>query len=124
MQWSDVRLTSVLSLYAVYKETNVFCQLVIRSASLCFSLVNSLVNMTLPAFAAERRAAALLLLDAAVDRYLLPARRSAANPPRAAAAVEYMALSTLAAKLYFLIQMLQAASGKIMRLQQRRAAES
>jgi len=42
MQWSDVRLTSVLSLYAVYKETNVFCQLVIRSANLCFSLVDSL----------------------------------------------------------------------------------
>jgi len=33
-----------------------------------------------------------------------------------------MALSTLAAKIYFLIQMLQAASGKIMRLQQRLAA--
>jgi len=47
------------------------------------------VNVTLPAFVAERRAAALLLLDADVDRYLLPARRSAANPPRAAAAVEY-----------------------------------
>jgi len=53
--------------------------------------------MTLPAFAAERRAAApLLLLErrgayctahllqarrAAIDRYLLPARHSAANPP-------------------------------------------
>ena len=47
--------------------------------------------MTLPAFAAERRAAALLLLGAgapAVDRYDLPAGRSAANPPHAAAAVE------------------------------------
>jgi len=36
--------------------------------------------MTLSAFAAKRRAA--------VDRYLLPARRSAANPPHAAAAVD------------------------------------
>ena len=52
--------------------------------------------MTLPAFAAKRRAAAraaapLLLgmpAPAAVDRHLLPARRSAANPPHAAQAVE------------------------------------
>ena len=38
--------------------------------------------MTLPAFAAERRAAAQLLLGApaAVDRYLPPAGRPAANP--------------------------------------------
>jgi len=44
--------------------------------------------MTLPAFAAERRAAALLLLGAgapAVDRYILPTWRSAANPRAAAA---------------------------------------
>jgi len=34
-----------------------------------FSLVNSAVNTTLPAFAAERRAAAPLLLDAGVRRY-------------------------------------------------------
>jgi len=44
--------------------------------------------MTLPAVAAERRAAAPLLLSAAVDRYLLPAGRSAANPPAAVAAVD------------------------------------
>jgi len=51
--------------------------------------------VTLPAFAAERRAAAPLLLSApaagtpiAVDRYLLLAGRSAANPPAAAAAVD------------------------------------
>jgi len=51
--------------------------------------------VTLPAFAAERRAAASLLLSApaagtpiAVDRYLLPAGRSAANAPAAAAAVD------------------------------------
>ena len=50
-----------------------------------FSLVNSAVNVTLPAFAAERRAAAPLLLG---DRYVLPAKHSAANPPHAAAAVE------------------------------------
>jgi len=61
-----------------------------------FSLVNSAVNMALPAFAAERRAAALCRCavaawspaPAAVDRYLLPARRSVANPLHAAAAVE------------------------------------
>jgi len=52
-----------------------------------FSLVNSAVNMTLPAFASERRAAAMLL-PGAVDRYLLRVRRSAANPPYAAAAYD------------------------------------
>jgi len=48
----------------------------------------------LPAFAAAHRAAAPLLLSAdacstgpaAVDRHILPAGRSAANPPHAAAA--------------------------------------
>jgi len=42
--------------------------------------------MTLPAFAAERRAAGAVAAraPAAVGRYLLPARRSAANPPHAA----------------------------------------
>jgi len=45
--------------------------------------------MTLPAFAAERRAAALgCLAPGAVDRYLLSVRRSAANPPHAAAAFD------------------------------------
>jgi len=55
--------------------------------------------MTLPAFAAERRAAAPLLRDAhttrsatqllpAVDPYLLPAQHSSANPPHVAAAIE------------------------------------
>jgi len=50
--------------------------------------------MALPAFAAERRAAALLYLllrrppPSNIDRYLLPAGRSAANPPHAEAAVE------------------------------------
>jgi len=42
----------------------------------------SAVNMTLPAFAAERRRAS------AVDRYFLSAGRSAANPPHTAAAVD------------------------------------
>jgi len=46
-----------------------------------FSLDNSAVNMTLPAFAAERPA------PASVDQYLLPAGRSA-NLPDATAAVE------------------------------------
>jgi len=58
-----------------------------------FSLVNLAVNMTLPAFAAERRAEALLLLNAgaAVDRYKFPpAERSTAKliAPHAGAAVE------------------------------------
>jgi len=57
--------------------------------------------MTLSAFAAERHAAAPLLLRVrrsealfyclktlGIDRYLVPARRSASNPPHAAAAVE------------------------------------
>jgi len=47
--------------------------------------------MTLPAFAAERRAAAPLLLTAgraAIDRYLLPAGRTAANPRQRSAAGE------------------------------------
>jgi len=55
------------------------------------SLINSAVNMTLPAFAAERRATAPLLLrrpaPTAVNRYVLPAGRSEANPPQATAAV-------------------------------------
>ena len=52
-----------------------------------FSFVNltAAVNMTLPAFAAKRRAAA----PAAVDRCVLSAGRSAANPPHAAAAGEW-----------------------------------
>jgi len=47
--------------------------------------------MTLPAFAAERRAAAPLLLAAgraAIDRCLLPAGRTAANPRQRSAAGE------------------------------------
>ena len=56
-----------------------------------FSLVNLAVNVALPAFAAERRAAAPCCgavaaerpEPAVVDRYLLPARRVATNPPHA-----------------------------------------
>jgi len=61
-----------------------------------FSLVNLAVNIALPAFVAERRAAAPCCgavaaerpEPAVVDRYLLPARRVATNPPHAAAAVD------------------------------------
>jgi len=49
-------------------------------------LVGSAVNKALPAFAAERRAAAPVLLGA--RRCPSIARRSEANPPHAAAAVE------------------------------------
>jgi len=48
----------------------------------CVQLPASAVSVALPAFAAGRRAAAPLLLRtrrAAVNRYLLPAWRSAAN---------------------------------------------
>jgi len=44
--------------------------------------------MTLPAFAAERRAAAVLLPGAWRCRYLLRLWRLAANPPHAAAAFD------------------------------------
>jgi len=44
-------------------------------------------NVTLLAFAAERRAA-LRLAAAAIDRYLLPAEPTAANPPQRHAAVD------------------------------------
>jgi len=43
------------------------------------SLVNAAVNMTLPAFAAERRAAAPLLLDANID--LCPASGALSSKP-------------------------------------------
>jgi len=43
--------------------------------------------VTLPAFAAERLRACSTAV-AATDGYLLPARRSAANPPAAGAAVD------------------------------------
>ena len=56
----------------------------IHFQEVCDQLPTSAVDATLLAFAAERRAAPTL---AAVDRYLLAARRSAANPPHAAAAV-------------------------------------
>jgi len=46
------------------------------------------VTLSLPAFAAEHRAAAPLLLGAGARRCQSISRRSAANPPRAAAAVE------------------------------------
>ena len=50
----------------------------------------SALNVTLPAFAAERRRLHYCARSAptAVDRYLLPAGRSAANPPAAVAAVD------------------------------------
>jgi len=53
-----------------------------------FSLVISTVNATLPAFAAERRAAAPWLLAAGARPCALPAERSAANPPHATVPVK------------------------------------
>jgi len=48
-----------------------------------FSLVNSAVNMTLPAFAAERRAAALLLPGALRCRSISFARTALSSKPAA-----------------------------------------
>ena len=68
---------------------------IVLLVSLVFSLCRRLsINVTLPAVAAERRAAAPLLrsaqyaapVPAAVDRYFLPTGHSAANPPATAAA--------------------------------------
>jgi len=63
------------------------------SKPVCVQLPTSAVNVTLLASAAERRgrpaaAAGGRPAAAAVNRYLTPARRSAANPPHATAAVE------------------------------------
>jgi len=55
------------------------------SKPVCVQLPTAAVNVTLLASAAERRGRPAA---AAVNRYLTPARRSAANPPHAAAAVE------------------------------------
>ena len=56
----------------------------------CVQPPPSTVNVTLPAFAAERRRLlqGARSAPAAIDRYLLPARRSAANLLHAAAAVD------------------------------------
>jgi len=51
----------------------------------CVQPSPSAVNTTLPAFAAERHAAAELAA-ATIDQYLLPAGPTAANQPHAAAA--------------------------------------
>ena len=63
-------------IFSANKSTD--CSFFSHSTSLCsfFSTSAAAVKVTLLAFAAERLAAA------AVDRYLLSARRSAANPPR------------------------------------------
>jgi len=53
----------------------------------CAQLPPSADNVTLLAFAPERRAAAAPA-TAAIDRYLLPAGPTAANPPQRHAAVE------------------------------------
>ena len=58
----------------------------------CVQLPTCADNVALPAFAAERRAAAPCCCGAgraAIDRYLLPAGPTAANLPHAAAAGEW-----------------------------------
>ena len=67
-----------------------------RFVQVCVQLPTSAVNVSLLVLAAERRAATPCCgatapgspTAAALVRYLLPARRSAANPPHATAAVE------------------------------------
>ena len=60
----------------------------------CFQLLTSTVNVMLPTFAAEPRCSAIAAEHrrpqhtTAIDRYLLPAWCSAANPPAAVAAVD------------------------------------
>ena len=54
---------------------------------MCAQLPPSADNVTLLAFAPERRAA-VAPAAAAIDRYLLPAGPTAANPPQRHAAVE------------------------------------
>jgi len=57
----------------------------------CVEPPPSAVNVTLPAFAAERRLlqrGARSTAPAALDRHLLPTGRSVANPPAAVAAVD------------------------------------
>ena len=51
-------------------------------------LSTPVVNVTLLAFAADRHAAVRRSVPAAVDRYLLPAGRPAANPLHASAALD------------------------------------
>jgi len=53
-----------------------------------FSLVNSAIYITLPAFAAERRAVAQLLLGARRPSLSMDMFSVTANPPNAAAAVK------------------------------------
>ena len=63
---------------------------VFRSLQVCVQSPASAVKVTLPAFAAERRRLlhGACSAPAAIDRYLLPAGRSAANSPAAMVAVD------------------------------------
>jgi len=59
-----------------------------------FSLVNSAIYITLPAFAAERRAVAQLLLGARRPSLSMDMFSVTANPPHAAAAVGQTVIRT------------------------------
>ena len=64
----------------------------LQTTSISVQLHTPAVNEALPAFAAARRAAAPCCCGAgraAIDRYLLPAGPTAANPPHAAATGEW-----------------------------------
>jgi len=58
-----------------------------QTNQVCVEPPSSALNMTLPAFAAERRRCTRSA-PTAIDRYLLPAGRSAANPQASVAAVD------------------------------------
>jgi len=58
-----------------------------QTNQVCVESPSSALNMTLPAFAAERRRCTRSA-PTAIDRYLLPAGRSAANPQASVAAVD------------------------------------
>jgi len=78
---SDARLASVCS----YN----LARLKLDFQQVCVDPHPSAFNATLPTFAAERACSwYAVLAPATIDRYLVPAQRSAANPPAAAATVD------------------------------------
>jgi len=95
MTYKSVSKWAVIALMFIVHNhlySNSYCCITTTNLSM-FSLIYSAIDMALPAFTAERWAAEGGLrrwccwAPAKVDHHLLPTRRSAANPPHAAAAV-------------------------------------
>ena len=90
LDWRDGWLPRPLSPALLMRGTSGFCRIYGRGETVpeerqvCVAPVP--LNVSLPAFAAERRR--LLHGAPAPDRYLLPTERRAANPPATAAAVD------------------------------------